>query len=218
MKFVFNVIRTLIFKIPFLNMLLIKKDNVISVNSKIKKTKISIIGKDNIINVEDGCHVANSSFYICGSNNKIVIKKGAFCNGVEFYIEDDGGEITVGSNTVLNAKSHFAVIEGSKIKIGSNCLFSSNIVFRTGDSHSVLDMNRKRINPTKDIEIADNVWIGYDVKINKGVKVSENSIVGTGSILTKQFDEQNVMIAGVPAKIIKHNVNWCAERIPTTDA
>ena len=42
----------------------------------------------------------------------------------------------------------------------------------------------------------------------KNTKISNNSIVGAGTIINKKFEDENVIIAGVPAKIIKKNVNW----------
>ena len=48
--------------------------------------------------------------------------------------------------------------------------------------------------------------------INKGVLISSNSIVGNGAIVTNQFTEMNVVLAGVPARIVKRGVNWNAKR------
>ena len=42
----------------------------------------------------------------------------------------------------------------------------------------------------------------------KNVKIADNSIVGWGSIVTKEFNEPNVIIAGIPAKIVKRGINW----------
>ena len=75
-------------------------------------------------------------------------------------------------------------------------------------------MNGKRTNPSKDINIAQHVWIGSKVTITKGAAVAKDSIIGTGSIVTKVFDQPNVVIAGIPAKIVKENVSWINERIP----
>ena len=39
-------------------------------------------------------------------------------------------------------------------------------------------------------------------------EIADNSIVGWGSIVTKEFNEPNVIIAGIPAKIVKRGINW----------
>lgn len=86
-------------------------------------------------------------------------------------------------------------------------------MFRTGDSHSIVNLLGDRINASKDIVISNHVWIGHKVHINKGVKIKEDSIVATGAIVTSPIEEANVIIGGVPAKIIKRNINWDKNRI-----
>jgi acetyltransferase-like isoleucine patch superfamily enzyme len=71
------------------------------------------------------------------------------------------------------------------------------IEFRTGDGHSVIDKTTgKRLNEAKDITIKDKVWIAAYCKIMKGVTISEESVIGTSSIVNKPFYERNVIIAG----------------------
>lgn len=132
---------------------------------------------------------------------------------MEIHIEDNNNEIIIGKNTSISGKTHLACIEGSKIIIGEDCMFSSDITFRTGDSHSIVDLNGNRINPSMDIIIGNHVWVGNRTIITKGSKVSDNSIIGTGSIVSKIFEEPNIIIAGVPAKKIKGEVSWLRERI-----
>lgn len=47
-----------------------------------------------------------------------------------------------------------------------------------------------------------------DVKIGKNTKIPDDSIVGWGSIVTKVFHEPNIILAGIPAKIVKRGINW----------
>ena len=49
------------------------------------------------------------------------------------------------------------------------------------------------VNYAESIEIGRHVWVGKDVKIGKNVRIADNSIVGWGSIVTKRFDEPNVI-------------------------
>lgn len=97
--------------------------------------------------------------------------------------------------------------------VGNDCLFSSEIVIRTGDSHSILNETGTRINPAKDVVIGNHVWVGHRALITKGVSIPENCVVGTGAVVTKPIDKSGTVIAGVPAKIIKENINWCGERL-----
>jgi len=55
---------------------------------------------------------------------------------------------------------------------------------------------------TAPVKIADNVWIGMNAVILKGVIVGENSVVAAGSVVTKNV-EPNTVVAGNPAVVVK---------------
>ena len=61
------------------------------------------------------------------------------------------------------------------------------------------------------IDIGDNCYIGSGVKFAPSSGVSNNSVCGMGSVVTKKFEKESIVIAGVPAKIIKENINWREE-------
>lgn len=212
---VFLVLATRIYYLIGFNRRKIKgKNNTIEVNkSFLYKTKSGIIGSNNSVILGDLCQIRNCSINIDGNNNRIVIGDHAYINDTELHIEDDNNEIHIGKKTTVFGKTHFACIEGSKIIVGEDCMFSSDVVLRTGDSHSIIDSMGNRINQSKDIMIGDHVWFGNKTIIIKGVHIANNSIVGTGSLVTKEFSEDGVVIAGNPAEIIKKNVNWLRERI-----
>ena len=144
-----------------------------------------------------------------------MIEIGTGCNlhNTTFWIEDNNNRIVIGNQTTVHGMTQLACIEGTTICIGNDCMFSSNIRFRTGDSHTVTDLDGTRINPSSNIVIGNHVWIGQDTFVGKGVVVKDDSIVGAGSVVTKKFEQQGVAIAGNPARIIKENVNWKRERI-----
>ena len=92
-------------------------------------------------------------------------------------------------------------------------MFSRDIDFRTGDSHSIITINGERINPSKDIVIGNHVWVGTQTICLKGATISSNSIIAAGSIVTKPFLQENIIIGGNPAKVLKTEINWLRERI-----
>lgn len=61
------------------------------------------------------------------------------------------------------------------------------------------------------IIIGDNCYIGSGVKFTPNSEISHNSVCAMGSVVSKKFKEESVVIAGVPAKIIKQNINWREE-------
>lgn len=98
--------------------------------------------------------------------------------------------------------------ENKKIYIGEDCMFSNNIGIRVSDGHSIFNEKNHLINEGKDVYIGNHVWIGHGVRIEKGVYISDNSIVGEYAVVTKKFLEKNVIIAGLPGKIIKRGITW----------
>lgn len=181
--------------------------------SAIKGLKIINQGNDNEIIIGDFVRIKNSTIILHSNHNRIELKDFSSLNQVELYTEDSNNEILIGSHTSLCGKAHLAAIEGTKIIIGNNCLFSSDLHFRTGDSHSILNMDGERINKSKDIIIDDHVWVGTKVTCLKGVHVAENSVVAATTTLCKNYDVPNSIIAGVPGRIIKKDINWDIKRI-----
>lgn len=92
-------------------------------------------------------------------------------------------------------------------------MFSSDIQFRTGDLHSIVNLQGDRINPSQNITIGNHGWIGTKVICLKGTEVAHNSIIGAGTLLSGKFQTPNCALAGVPAKVIKEDVDWLRERI-----
>lgn len=187
--------------------------NIIGLNGKVNKVKFEIIGNNNLIHFGESTFVVNCLVYIKGDNHKIVINDGVHIYGGELWLEDKGGEISIGSGTSIQ-KAHLAVTENNRaIRIGADCMLSTGIEIRTGDSHSIIDVETgARINKGADVIIEDQVWVGSRVSILKGVTIGANSIVGTGAIVVKSLPVY-CLAAGVPARVVKTGVTWGKERI-----
>ena len=121
--------------------------------------------------------------------------------------------VSIGDGTVFCGTRIYLQDDNSTVSIGKNCMFSWGIDVWCTDVHTILDMDGNITNYGKSIEIQDHVWVGKDCKIGKNTKVSKDSIVGWNSVVTKKFDETNVIIAGNPAKIVKTGINWDARDI-----
>lgn len=170
-------------------------------------------GTGNVLTFQGNGVYRNCIFEFHGDNNTMEFGKNSNAESASFYIEDSDNHIQSGDRTNYAGKIHIACTEGRTISIGDGSLFSSEIVIRSGDSHSVLDLEGNRINEAKDVRIGNHVWVGHRVLINKGTVVPENCIIGTGAVLTKEYSEKNSVIAGVPAKVVKSGVNWTEKRI-----
>jgi acetyltransferase-like isoleucine patch superfamily enzyme len=108
--------------------------------------------------------------------------------------------IEIGDNTRINGASIHAT---NKITIGKNCLIAANVTIIDSDGHGRAVSERSLSNPeSSSVIIEDNVWIGINSIILKGVKIGENSIIGAGSVVTKSIPPNSV-VAGNPARIVK---------------
>lgn len=179
----------------------------------LKKTKVLIYGKNNEIVLGERCFLNRCTIQVHGNNNRIMIDNMSVLHSTSLYMEDDGGVIHVGERNLICGPCQLAVIEGTRIDIGKNCLFSSETEIRTGDSHSILNQSGERINQSRNVELGNHTWVGHRAMFLKGSKTGENVVVSTGAVVTKKYDEDNVVLAGVPAKIVKSGIDWCLERI-----
>lgn len=107
--------------------------------------------------------------------------------------------------------------QGANLKIGNNCGLSGTVIgcaksivigdnVRMGANTLITDTDWHtddyRTGPNKEVIIEDNVWLGYGVKVLKGVHIGKNSVVGAGSIVTRDIPA-NVIAAGNPCKVVK---------------
>ena len=180
----------------------------------LKKVSIRINGSGNRVVIGDFSTLDGATIILNGNNNTVTIGPWCTLNGTELYAEDDGNTISLGEHTKVLGKTHFAAIEGTKITIGQDCLFSSDVHFRTGDSHSVLNMQGRRVNPSEDIVVGDHVWFGTKVTCLKGTQIAPHSIVGACALVSGKFADPHCALAGVPAKVVKQGVDWSIARIP----
>lgn len=111
--------------------------------------------------------------------------------------------LIIGDNTYIGYQNSFHVAK--KITIGKNCMFSSNVLVQDNNGHPVPPSRRhervskEEVMPTY---IGDNVWVGYQAYIGKGVNIGDNSIIGANAVVIHDVPA-NVIVAGNPAKIIK---------------
>ena len=108
--------------------------------------------------------------------------------------------IEIGDNSRINGVSIHAT---KKISIGKNCLIAANVTILDSDGHGTGIDERAFVNPVSlPVIIEDNVWIGINSIILKGVKIGENSVVGAGSVVSNNVPP-NSIVAGNPAKVVK---------------
>lgn len=171
------------------------------------KVKFNIQGNNNKIILGRGVRLKNTVINIYGDNNILILEDYARVHNSTFVLHQNNCKIQLGKFSSAERALFAAVEHESQIIIGDDCMISTDVEIRTSDSHKIYSLQGKRINPKKDIFIGNHVWIGAHANILKGVKIHDGSIVGFGSILTKEVPERCV-VAGNPAIIVKKEVLW----------
>ena len=124
--------------------------------------------------------------------------EGAFLNP-PFYC-DYGSHIAVGQNFFANYNR--TIIDVAKVKIGDNCQMAPNVAIYTA-GHPVHPVSRNSAYEYGiEVTIGDNVWIGGNTVILPGVHIGSNTVIGAGSVVTKDIPDW-VVAAGNPCKVIR---------------
>lgn len=140
-----------------------------------------------------------SSLICLGKNAVIEVeKKFTIYEGARIFINDNA-QFKLGEG-FINSSANISCFD--KIEIGKNCVISENVLIRDSDNHTILNGEK-----TKPIIIKDNVWIGVNVTILKGVTINEGAVIAAGSLVVNDV-KKNCLVGGVPAKILKENVSW----------
>lgn len=116
-----------------------------------------------------------------------------------FYC-DYGTHIEVGKNFFANYNC--TIIDVAKVKIGNNCQFAPNVSIYTA-GHPIHPVSRNSLYEYGiSVTIGDNVWIGGNTVILPGVHIGSNTVIGAGSVVTKDIPDW-VVAAGNPCRVIK---------------
>ena len=129
------------------------------------------------------------------------------------FVTGYDGIISIGENTMLNG---VCIVSYEKVEIGSDCQIASSTMISDTDFHPVdPDLRRKQVRGEsypfssvgkKQIKIGNNVWIGWNCTVLKGVEIGDNSIVAAGSVVLAGNYPCGSLLAGNPAKVIKNYI------------
>ena len=115
----------------------------------------------------------------------------------------DGGELTIGDNFTLNSNSQLGASFG-KIIIGSDCAIAPNCILRASN-HRFDNPDipfRKQGHTYGEIILEDDIWIASNCVITPDTVIGRSSIIGAGSVVTKDIEPYSI-VGGVPAKLIR---------------
>ncbi|GCF94857.1 acetyltransferase [Enterococcus florum] len=111
-----------------------------------------------------------------------------------------GSNISIGSHFYANFDC--ILLDGGGIDIGNHVLFGPRVGIYTSN-HAIDAVERAAGGCyAKFVKIGDHVWLGANVTVNQGVEIGANTIIGSGSVVTKSIPA-NVIAAGVPCKVLR---------------
>ncbi|MDE7456088.1 MAG: acyltransferase [Prevotella sp.] len=122
----------------------------------------------------------------------------------------------IGPNSIIESTN--------KVEIGKDTAIATGVTIRDNNSHPISPSYRRKMRHTPHgsiersstrgvsapIIIGENVWIGENSRICKGVTIGDNAIIAASSVVTKNVPA-NSIVAGNPAKIVKENIDLLPE-------
>jgi acetyltransferase-like isoleucine patch superfamily enzyme len=110
---------------------------------------------------------------------------------------EDWGRVAIGDYVLISPGTQ--IISSRAIAVGANTMIASGVYISDSDWHGTYDRLREA-GAAKPIVLEENVWIGVRAIVGKGVTIGRNSIVGAGSVVTKDIPA-NVIAAGNPCVV-----------------
>src|SRR5262245_35046091 len=112
------------------------------------------------------------------------------------------GEVRIGAKTVLGQECTISAYQ--HVSIGRECIVADRVMLIDFD-HGVVEVEKPIRHQgiyKRDVNVGNNVWIGYGACFLRGVTVGDNAIVGTNSVVTRDVPD-NAVVGGVPARLLR---------------
>jgi acetyltransferase-like isoleucine patch superfamily enzyme len=144
-------------------------------------------GRGLAIQIAPGAQVRFGRFTWIGDGTKIRCHEG---------LVEIGKKTVIGQECTISAYRH--------VRIGEQCVIADRTMFIDID-HGMVEVERPiRVQGiyTREVVIGSNVWIGYGASFLRGVRVGDNSVVGTYAVVARDVPA-NAVVGGVPAKVLR---------------
>lgn len=143
------------------------------------------------IYMEDGAKLILNAMCVLGQGTTIRCDKNAV--------------IELGKNFYCNKNCHLRSAES--IRIGDECSLGWNVQINTDDGHAILH-DGEPVKRVGSIDIGNHVWMTSNTIVTKNVKVADGCIIAQGAVVSKSVTEPKSLVGGVPAKVIRQNIEW----------
>lgn len=134
-----------------------------------------------------------------GQHVHINASRGSIVRLTTWKNESREGRIDVGNYVLISPGVE--ILASSSIRIDDNCMLASGCSISDSDWHDTYDRTRE-LDKYAPVHLEENVWLGLRAVVCKGVTIGRNSIVGAGSVVTKDIPA-NCIAAGNPARAVR---------------
>ncbi|TDP00911.1 acyltransferase [Flavobacterium sp. 245] len=137
-----------------------------------------------------------------GENCSFGYVLGGFHKGgsIELQARYQDSIIKIGNNVSTN--NNVMICSANYIEIGEKTLIGQYVTIMDHEAHNIDPARRQEIGEIGKVIIGKNAWLGNNVTILKNSEIGDNTIVANGAVVSGKFPA-NVIIGGVPAKLIK---------------
>lgn len=176
----------------------------------IKNLTIIHYGKNSLIKIHESSIFRMPSKIELSERAFVYIKKNTVIDATNIIIGRNNTLMIHDNCIIMRSTIHVNNEPNIEVIIGKDCLFAANTTILASDGHAIFDTNNKIINkPYFGVHIGNHVWICRNVTITKDVIIPNNCIIGISSLVNKANSfEENCIIAGIPARVIKKNITW----------
>ena len=145
-------------------------------------------------------HAPMSMYFITEKNTNVSIEGNVhLAYGCDIKVFE--GAVLELNDCSVNSYSQIRCM--NKVHIGKGTRISRNVQIWDDDAHKLFGSEDQK----KEIYIGDHVWIGANAMILKGVTIGDGAVVAAGAVVTRDVPPGSLS-AGMPAKVIKNNVQW----------
>lgn len=184
--------------------------NVIEYSGPPVSCSVTFSGKGNILRISSDAHIGILELHFDCDGGRCIIgahrgEIGALRANIRIGL---GSAVNIGNDVTSTSKIYICAVEQASVTIGDDCMFASSNAVRSDDSHPIFDVNTGvRLNPARNVEIGNHVWLGEHAVVMGGAKIGEGSVIGMSSIVKGNIPN-NCIAAGIPAKVKKVDIAW----------
>lgn len=117
-----------------------------------------------------------------------------------FHSNWGGKHVHLGNNVYFNFNA--TLVDDTHIYIGDNTLIGPNVTLATAGHPILPELREKALQFNLPIHIGKNCWLGAGVIVLPGVTIGDNTVIGAGSVVTKDIPA-NVVVVGNPCKVLR---------------